>query len=186
MKIIITAGSRSTAPYDHSIIVTAGDYQHRLKKSGRNGFNLVTYPEPRQTPLANHKTLNYMYLHLAGKWASEKGADEAIITNPDVSISETNTGNLIFIKGKTAIIPKSSFYLRGIMQNAVIEFLNGSNYSIKEQKIEVTDLFSYDEILVTNSLLGAVPVLSIDGKKLNTSPKLYEIINNKYKIWWEE
>ncbi len=31
--------------------------------------------------------MNYMYLHLAGKWASEQGADEAIITNGDIKDS---------------------------------------------------------------------------------------------------
>jgi para-aminobenzoate synthetase component 1 len=39
------------------------------------------------------------------------------------------------------------------------------------------DLFGFDEIMITNSLIGAVPVLSIDGKKLPKPSDLWKQIN---------
>ena len=70
-------------------------------------MTLDIYPHPRQTPLADHKTLNYLYYFLAGKWAKENGADEALILNPYVSISETNTANILLIQNNTVVIPES-------------------------------------------------------------------------------
>ena len=61
---------------------------------GATGLKLATYPHPRMTPLADHKTLNYLYYYQAGVWAREQGADEAVILNPDGTISETNTANI--------------------------------------------------------------------------------------------
>ena len=41
------------------------------------GLRLRAYPHRRETPLAGHKTLNYLYYKQAGEWAKRNGADEA-------------------------------------------------------------------------------------------------------------
>ena len=71
------------------------------------GLCLGTYPHPRQTPLAAHKTLNYLYYLQAGQWSRQNGFHEALILNPDGTVSETNTANLLLIFGREVIRPQS-------------------------------------------------------------------------------
>jgi len=181
VKIMVSKGDREKAPFNRMLIVTAKPYINRLydeSKSARSGIELIIYPKPRQTPLANHKTLNYLYYFLAGRWAMENGADEAIILNPDGSISETNTANIIIIKGKIAITPTSPSVLPGIMEKAVTNLLCNWGYQFEKRILSPEDLYSADSVLITNSLMGAVPVLRINNKSLSPSTELYKKIND--------
>ncbi|MCD6353040.1 MAG: aminodeoxychorismate synthase component I [Proteobacteria bacterium] len=177
VKIVATRGDREEPPFNHTLLVMARPYTHRLAGKKEPGLNLAIYPKPRQSPLADHKTLNYLYYFLAGKWANSQGADEALIMNPDGTVSETNTANILLIKGKTIIRPVSPHVLPGIMEKIVCNFLLKLGYKIENKKIRGEDLFSVDEVLITNSLIGALPVLSIDRTKTGKPSDLGQKIN---------
>ena len=178
VKILATYGNMDKAPYCHNLFVTAKKYTHRLEGKIEKGLKLGTYQEPRQTTLADHKTLNYLFYFMAGKWAKENGFDEAIILNPDKSLSETNTANIIVIRDNIVIRPKSLHVLRGVMEKNICDLLGANNYLIEDRNIKINDLSSSDKIIMTNSLIGAVPVLSIDNLEFDTSLKLCEWVNN--------
>ena len=46
----------------------------------------------------------YLYYDLARKFAQRHAADEAIILNPDHTISKTNTASIFAIKDKVVIV----------------------------------------------------------------------------------
>jgi len=178
VKIIATRGDRENPPFNNTFVVTARPYTHRLEEKNEPGLHLATYPEPRQTPLAGHKTLNYLYYFLAGKWAKTKSADEALIMNPDSTLSETNTGNIMLIKDKVIIIPDSTHVLPGIMEKQVCTLLTEWGYGIKNERVLMEDFFGVDLVIITNSLIGAVPALSLDGKRLTKPSNLCHKIND--------
>jgi len=178
VKIIASKGNCEKSFFDFTLIVMAKPYKYRLAEKKEQGVNLVVYPKPRQTPLADYKTLNYLYYLLAGEWAKRKGADEALILNPDETISETNTANILLIKDKTFIRPVSPHVLPGIMEKVVCELLLSWGYISESKKLYPEDLFLADQVIITNSLIGAVPVLNIDGKKLRPPTDLWMKINN--------
>jgi len=166
VKIMATFGDGAGPPRRHGLVVSARKYQPRPALAEKGGLDLAVYPHPRQTPLADHKTLNYLYYYLAGQWAKQQGADEALILNPDGSISETNTANILVIRGNTVIRPRSSHVLEGIMEKQVIRYFKEQGYPAATERLDVEDLFAADGVLLTNSLMGAVPVRRIDGKPL--------------------
>jgi para-aminobenzoate synthetase component 1 len=178
VKIIAAKGSGKNL-FDHDLLVIARSYVHRLCGKPEKGLSLAIYPEPRQSPLAEYKTLNYLYYYLAGRWAKENGSDEALILNPDGSISETNTANIFLIKGGSLIKPESTHVLPGIMEEAVIRLMVKKGYSVEKKNIFPDEILSSDGAVLTNSLLGAVPVLSLDGRMLVSSCELCDIINNE-------
>jgi len=178
VKILATKGHTDIAPFTNTLFVSATEYIHRLQTKKEDGLNLATYPYPRMTPLAAHKTLNYLFYLLAGKWAEKTGADEALIINPDGSVSETNTANIIMIKEKNVILPVSSHVLPGVTQEKICEIMLKWGYKIEKQVLMAGDLFGSAEVLVSNSLMGAVPVISIDGKKTGQPSDLWLKINN--------
>ena len=176
VKILAFMGSREIAPFDHTLVVTAKRYVHRLTGRTPAGIHLITYPHPRENPLADYKTLNYLYYLRAGRWAKDRGGDEALIINADHSLSETNTANIVPIRGCHVWLPRSAHALPGIMSRAVISFLTQEGYASSTSTIYPQDLFTMDMVLITNSLMGPVPALTLDGKDLQTDWDLFEKI----------
>ena len=177
VKIMVAAGDRTDPPFDDQLIVTARPYTHRLDQINQEGLHLAQYPEPRQTPLADYKTTNYLYYDRAGKWARENGANEALISNPDGSVSETNSANLLVIKDKLALSPYSSHVLPGVMQAQVCRLLSEWGVTLRTETVLKSMLFEADQVLATNALMGAVPVLSLDGRKIPTKNNWHQRIN---------
>ena len=166
VKIMATRGSRSSPPYDHQLIVTARLYEGRPAISENGGLTLAASPHPRQTPLADFKTLNYLYYYLAGQGAREQGADEALILNPDGTVSETHTGNILVMAEDSVLLPESPHVLAGVMQAKVVDLLKIQGFRLQSRPCVPADLFSADAVFVTNSLIGVVPALSLDGRAL--------------------
>ncbi len=175
---IIVAKNDEKAEFPFFISVFTKEYIHRLDLINKDGIELIQYPYPRLTPTADHKSLNYLYYYLAGLFAKDNNKDEALILNPDMSVSETNTCNIIIIDKDMAIIPQSAHVLKGVTINAVINKLEKKKYIIKKRKIFPMELFSYSNIFLTNALMGTVPVISIGNKKIEYSKKLLEMINS--------
>lgn len=179
VKIMTALAGDDSPPYHPHLAVTTRPYTHRLEVLGKKGLNLGIYPHPRQSPLADHKTLNYLYYFQAGKWAKANGFDEAIILNPDGSISETNTGNIFVVKGKKLIQPDSGHVLPGIMAKSIKEVAEKEGFEVTRKVLTKEDLPAADQVWVTNALMGVVPVLGVEKTKLNFVPDLLERIQKR-------
>ncbi len=166
VKILATRGTEATGTFDGTLLVTARPYVHRLEHLGADGLRLAVYPHPHLTPLADHKSLNYLYYHQAGAWARKHGADEAVILNPDGTVSETNSANLLLVSGQTVIQPRSQHVLPGVMQAAVCHWLESQGFSLVEAAVGLDDVGQADTVLLTNALMGSVPAVSLDGQPL--------------------
>ena len=175
IKIIATYGNNLQPPLNNLLAVLLRPYTHRL--INKEGINLGVYKDLRHTPLASFKTLNYLYYFLAGQWASKNGYDEALVMNFDKTVSETNTANIVLLKNNEAILPCSSYVLPGIMEREFCRFLESKNYVILRKKLQVKDLFSADHVFLTNSLMGVVPVISVDKKPIAYSSSFWKQIN---------
>ena len=184
IKILATRGQRTTPPWDHTLLVSARPYTHRLAAIGQEGIHLGSYPHPRQTPLADHKTLNYLYYLRAGQWALENGFHEALILNPDGSISETNTANLLLIKDKEVIRPQSSAVLPGVMVQAAMRQLSLWDYQVTTRPVLPEELHTGQLLIATNALMGAVPVIEIDGRRRPMEDDLWMRINDAIIPEW--
>lgn len=176
VKIMAFKGSREQAPYDHTLVVTARPYLHRLAGRETEGLRLLTYPHPRETPLADYKTLNYLYYLLAGNRARESGADEALILNSDGSISETHTANLILLRGEEVLFPRSAHVLPGVTARVAGDYLARNGFLLRTEILFPDDLFSGDLVLLTNSLMGAVAATNLDGRPLPVSRRLLDAV----------
>lgn len=179
VKIIVTRGSRTASPWDNRIVITARPYTHRLDMLHKTGLDLITWDSPRQSPLADYKSLNYQYYYLAGDVAKAKGADEAVILNADGSVSECNTSNILFVKDKTAIRPSSPHVLDGVMERRVIDLLAFWGYTIESRPVFSKDCGDFHQAIVTNSLMGAVPVLTLDKQPFKDATALCTALNKE-------
>jgi para-aminobenzoate synthetase component I len=172
-----TAAIKIIMAYPGFLAAFARPYDHRLTVLGKTGLDLVTYPHPRYTPLAGHKTLNYLYYELAGQYAKKNHGDEALILNTDQTVSETNTCNILILDGHKAIVPASPHVLPGVTLAAAVSGLKLQGYEILSQPVHAGDLCAFPNILLTNALMGAVRVNHLDGRQVRHDPGICEMVN---------
>jgi para-aminobenzoate synthetase component I len=167
VKLLASFGPPQFSPQRPNLVATARPYRHRLAVIGRPGLHLGTYPEPIASPLLVHKSLNYLYFYLAGQWAAKAGFDEALILDTDGRVSETHTANLLVIDGQTVIQPQNRACLPGTMQAAMLNQFQAWGYTIEKRPLGPADLAAAPAVLATNALMGAVPVMAVDGKGIS-------------------
>jgi para-aminobenzoate synthetase component 1 len=172
VKILVAKGNRSCPPFDNTLMVQVGPYTHRLLRIQKPGLRLAIYPEPRQSPLAGFKTMNYLYCLKAGEWAQEKGCDEALILNPDGSIAETNSANVILLFGREAFSPHSQHVLPGVTQARIAQLLQEQGFSLRNEVLFPKDCFQANAVFLTNSLIGVVGAIALNGQTLKKNLSL--------------
>ena len=134
----------------------------------QTGFHLAYSGVYRNetSPLVRHKTLNYGDCILEKRRAGELGADELIFCNSRGEICEGTTTNIFFASGGQIYTPPvSSGLLPGILRRFIME-----NYPVKEQVLMKEDALQMEECFVTNSLMGVMPVNSLEKKTYSRGP----------------
>ncbi|MGP1440104.1 MAG: aminotransferase class IV [Treponema sp.] len=128
------------------------------------------------SPLTYHKTLAYSQNLLEKQKATKEGMLDFIFCNTKGFIAEGSVCNIFFTKDKNIFTPSiSSGLLPGILRAYVI-----SKYTVKEQLISKEFILDADECFITNSLMGIMPIKTLDnktftiGKQTNSIMKEYE------------
>ena len=108
------------------------------------------------------------------------GYDEPIFLNSKNQITEGATSNIFVVVKNKIYTPKLSCgLLNGIVRQYII-----SNYDIIETEMDLEFLNNADEIFLTNSLFGIMPVNNLE-KKVFKSQKISKEIFNYYKKYIE-
>lgn len=114
-----------------------------------------------------HKTLNYGDCLFEKRLAKAKGIDEPVFLNTRGEIAEGATTNVFFVKNGELFTPSvSSGLLPGILREYIC-----SRYLVNEFVIRPEEIIEFDEMFVTNSLLGIMPVTSLDSFKFPSREK---------------
>lgn len=168
-RVRISVYATSESP-GYFLSIQARPYVHRLVSINKRGVDTVIYDKPQTSPFGELKTTSRIFYDAAGRKAAEHGADEAIILDSEGYVLETNTANIFAIKNKKVLIPPYSNRLPGVMEKNVLKILTDWGYSISEERIKTEDLFELSSVFITNALMGAVAVLSVNGIKINSDP----------------
>ena len=167
LKIVLTEKNRLFIK--RAYMYTDEDYKRafslNISKVQRNESSIFTF----------HKTLNYADNIFEKKKSKKLGYDEPIFLNSRGLVTEGATSNIFLIIDNKIYTPKiSSGLLNGIIRQYII-----SNYPVIETDVNLEFLNKADEIFLTNSLFGIMPISSLDNKKLK-SQKISREILSKY------
>ena len=114
--------------------------------------------------LSRVKSLSFAGNVLARIEAKMKGYDDAILLNSKGEISEATVANLFFIiKGKLFTPSLECGILEGITRNLVLEICERLDIEFEEGKYTISSLKDADEVFITNTLCGILPVREIEG-----------------------
>lgn len=129
------------------------------------GFRLKTMPDAgRDQRLARLKTLNYLKNIRAKRAAEAAGFDEALFIDADGTLLEGAITNVFVVKDGIVHTPSLAHaILPGIARAAVLRLLPGE--AARETALSAAHLFAADEVFVTNSLLGVMPVAGVDDRR---------------------
>lgn len=124
---------------------------------------VVDWPLPRRSGAA-HKTLAYLDHVIARDLARAAGADEAIRLDADGNAVEGATSNLYAVIGGVVLTaPVGVGVLPGIVRGRVLAACGRERIAVREEAFGVAALRGADEVFVSSSLRGVVPVTRLDG-----------------------
>jgi len=182
VRITLTKGSNDT-PW---VIITARPFVYTHKQYD-TGFRACVSSIKRNahSPLAKIKSLNYLDNILAKRFAHENGFDEALMLNGEKKLCECSMSNLFFVRNKKIFTPMLDCgVLNGITRAVVIEVvLPAFQLPLCEEKFTIDDLTNADEAFLTNSVMGIMPLVSVDGYAIGKGKpgNITETIRNRYE-----
>ena len=112
----------------------------------------------QKIPLDQFKSLSWMKNMLENRLSND--FDDVVLYDENQAILETSRSNIIFLKGNTLVVPESNVILKGVVRECVIKNANEFGYKCEVREVLVSELNSFDEIFLTNSLRGIILVES--------------------------
>jgi len=169
--------NKNTLEYEVLKIVLSEKNRLFLKR----GLNISEVRRNESSIFTFHKTLNYGDNILEKRKSKKMGYDEPIFLNSKNQVTEGATSNIFVVVGDKIYTPKLSCgLLNGIVRQYIV-----LNYDVIETEIDLEFLNNADEIFLTNSLFGIMPVNNLE-EKVFKSQKISKEILNKYRRDYEK
>lgn len=131
---------------------------------------VVDWPLPPREG-RGHKTLAYLDHVIARELARARGADEALRLDADGHVIEGATCNVFVVSaGAVMTPPVDTGALPGIVRARVLALCGKAGVRTVVRALGLRDLRSADELFVTSSLRGVVPVTRLDGALRASGP----------------
>lgn len=193
MRLTVTRGPAATDPLhgkrlEPTAFLTAARFEPYPAEFYERGLTVILMDEQKLNPYdlqAGHKTLNYLSRLAALREASRRGAGEALwfdVQNFLQSGSISNVfivskGNLLTpptaadLRGQAADFPRGwrSPVLPGITRNQIVQVAKDAGIGAMFTPIDVEMLLAADEVFLTNSVMGVMPVCHIERKAIGSS-----------------
>jgi len=142
--------------------------------STAKGIATITYKIERIAP--ELKSTNMLSSILARREAHKKKAFEALLVDRNNNITEGAFSNIFVVKNGQLITPKE-----GILEGTTRNFIIKKYPKTKQANIPLAKIYSYDEIFITSSTNGVVPVVKVDGRPIKNG-KIGQITQNIIKL----
>ena len=134
---------------------------------GGGGVHIVVSKVRRNSPRALDpciKSGNFLNNILAFKEARDARAHDAVLCTSDGYLAECTTANIFLVKDGFIWTPRSWGILDGITRAVLFEEAESAGIPIGETDIPPEALFNADEVFITSSVKGVVPVCLVNGR----------------------
>ncbi|WP_282130609.1 aminodeoxychorismate lyase [Pseudoalteromonas aliena] len=172
LKILITRGEGGRgyglpSECNITILLSVLDYPSNYSALAKKGVRLEISPIKlaSQPYLAGLKTLNRLEQVLIKKAMQTQNCDDVLVLDHNNNVIEASAANIFAIKNHKVFSPLvdecgiKGVYLQSLCDKLPVEF----------KRVQVEDLTQADAVFVCNSLMGAVPVKSIEQQVFNTA-----------------
>lgn len=157
-------------PLQSEILVTVKDFVADVNPKKLCLSNIKRHS---LNPVVYHKTMNYLPNILAKREALLRGFDDAVFLNERDEITECSASNILVLKNNRLFTPAR---VCGLLMGTTVEILI-EKMIVKEERLTVGDLYDASAIFITNSLIGALPVIQFENKAYPIVSELVSLIN---------
>ncbi len=138
----------------------------------------------RDESLSAYKTLNYWRKRRIFERAQADGYGEALGKTPDGAIREGTRTNLFLVRHGGLKTPTlEGFGLPGIMREIVMERARHLEIEVQETMIDEASLEGADEVFLTNSVRGLLPVAEIGSRRWDAPGPLTRQLQEDILRW---
>ena len=175
IRLIISRGLKKT-PYQHPkatigkpTIVIIPEYKVADKSVADVGIKLAQVDTIRDFRVQN-PNINSLSKHnciAACIEAEKKGADEGLMLDPNGFVSTCNSTNFFIIRSNEVWTSTGKYCLHGITRSTVIDLCKKNGITVFEKNFIIEDVHTADEVFVTGTFAGIIPVVSIDDIQIS-------------------
>jgi branched-chain amino acid aminotransferase len=172
VRLIVTRGVGPlgldfTKVPEPSVIVIVAPAKRPGPEAFEKGLGVALVERRRNSPFAldpRAKTGNYLNNVLALHEARLAGADDALMLNERGEVTEATTANVYVVRdGRLATPPLEAGILKGTTRTRVLALAAAHGLPAAEHPLAPDDVRKADEVFVSSSVRGILPVVRVDG-----------------------
>tara|TARA_Y100000590_G_scaffold467678_1_gene647425 strand:+ start:338 stop:1249 length:912 start_codon:yes stop_codon:yes gene_type:complete len=171
IRLIVSRGLKST-PYQHPkvtigepTVVIIPEYKIPSDSVKLNGITLGTVKtirdhrvqDPRINSLSKHNCI------AACIEADKLGVDEGLMLDQYGNIATCNSTNFFIVRDKEVWTSTGEYCLNGITRGSIISLCKMHDVPVFEKNFILKDVYLAEEVFVTGTFAGVIPVKSVDG-----------------------
>jgi branched-subunit amino acid aminotransferase/4-amino-4-deoxychorismate lyase len=195
MRITVTRGTTKQDPTlgvhaEPTVLLTATPlepYPAEFYATGMTVLALDRHKLNPYDPQAGHKTLDYFSRLTALREAARRGAAEALWFNVHNYLQSGCISNVFIVKNGTLFTPPANEELRdttveeltpypksnvlpGITRAKVLAAAKEADMPVSIRGLSINDVLGADEVFLTNSIMGVMPVAGVEQHKYEVVP----------------
>jgi len=192
IRLIVSRGIKKT-PYQHPkvtlgkpTVVIIPEYKKASEEIKKVGLTVATVKtkrdhliqDPRINSLSKHNCI------AACIEADQLGVDEGLMLDPHDFVSTCNSTNFFIVRGEEVWTSTGEYCLNGVTRGCIIRLCKEYDIPVYEKNFIVEDVHTADEVFVTGTFAGVIPVISVDGKTIGdgTRGSITKSLQNWYAL----
>ena len=171
IRLIVSRGIKKT-PYQNpkvtigpATIVIIPEYKKASESVKKNGITVGTVKTVRDDKVQDPK-INSLSKHnciAACIEANKLGVDEGLMLDPKGFVSTCNSTNFFIIRNNEVWTSTGQYCLNGVTRKSVIRLCKQYKIPVFEKNFTLEDVHSAEEVFVTGTFSGIIPVISVDS-----------------------
>jgi len=191
LRLTVTRGRATQDPLhgmklEPTVLLTAAPLEPYPQEYYQKGMTVIVLDEQKLNPYdlqAGHKTLNYFSRLSALREANRRQAGEALWFNVHNHLQSGSITNVLLVKDGQLLTPPTqqemheesvraatpyprSNVLPGVTRSIVLDLAADAGIAARRQGLTINDLLEADEVFITNSNMGMMPVCRVERKAI--------------------
>ncbi|MBX2836639.1 MAG: aminotransferase class IV [Gammaproteobacteria bacterium] len=180
LRLMVSRGTKSTPYQDPRVTITPPtiviipEYKEALPETVSKGIELFTvhvrrgFPDVQDPKLNSHSKINCI---LACIQATKAGADEALMLDPHGFVATCNSTHFFIVKDGVVMTSTGQYCIDGVTRGAVLRLCKENQIESAQTEFSLVDVYSAEEVFVTGTFAGLVPVRSVDGRQIGAGKR---------------
>lgn len=160
-RIYVTAGDGApSAPAEEPRVLVF--IEDRTPPGPDDVWEITLHDESYHAPFGGLKTANYWFNCDALARARRRGFEEALLFNDRAELVSACCANIFLVHDDRLLTPPRS---SGCRAGVIREWVSDRR-KVEERRLRREDVVNADEIFLTNSWIGVMPVATVEGRPL--------------------